>query len=40
LKAQVGTIPEIRERAPKTMNAVQSMPRVLDRIQMTLLKTT
>jgi pentatricopeptide repeat-containing protein PET309 len=38
LRKQVGTIPEIRDQAPKTLHAVQSMPRVLDRLQGSLLR--
>lgn len=37
LKRQVGTIREIRERAPKALHAVKSMPRVNDQLQMQLL---
>jgi len=38
LRKQVGTIPEIQKQAPKTLHAVQSMPRVLDRLQGSLLR--
>jgi pentatricopeptide repeat-containing protein PET309 len=38
LRKQVGTIPQIREQAPKTVHAIQSMPRILDRLQGSLLR--
>ncbi|KAK6002138.1 hypothetical protein QM012_001776 [Aureobasidium pullulans] len=38
LRKQVGTIPEIREQAPKTLHAIQSMPRVVDELQGRLLR--
>jgi len=38
LRQQVGTIPEIRQQAPKTLHAVESMPRILDRLQGSLLR--
>lgn len=38
LRRQVGTIPEIREQAPRTLHAIQSMPRILDRLQGSLLR--
>lgn len=37
LRRQVGTIPEIRAQAPRTLHAIQSMPRILDRLQGSLL---
>ncbi|KAI5206980.1 hypothetical protein AUEXF2481DRAFT_42432 [Aureobasidium subglaciale EXF-2481] len=38
LKKQVGTILDIREEAPLTLHAVQSMPRVVDNLQGSLLR--
>jgi pentatricopeptide repeat-containing protein PET309 len=38
LRKQVGSIPEIQRQAPKTLHAVQSMPRILDRLQGSLLR--
>lgn len=38
LRKQVGTIPEIREKAPKTLHAIQSMPRIVDELQGRLLR--
>lgn len=38
LRRQVGTIPEIRDQAPRTLHAIQSMPRILDRLQGSLLR--
>ncbi|KAI4736765.1 hypothetical protein E4T50_12739 [Aureobasidium sp. EXF-12298] len=38
LRKQVGSIPEIQRQAPKTLHAVQSMPRILDRLQESLLR--
>lgn len=37
LRKQVGTIPEIREKAPRTLQAIQSMPRIVDELQGRLL---
>lgn len=38
LKRQVGTLRAIREKAPRTLFAVQSMPRVYDRLQQRLIR--
>ncbi|KAH0339993.1 hypothetical protein KCU81_g6989, partial [Aureobasidium melanogenum] len=38
LRRQVGTIPEIREKAPKTLHAIHSMPRIVDELQGRLLR--
>ncbi|THV77937.1 hypothetical protein D6D29_08098 [Aureobasidium pullulans] len=37
MRKQVGTIPDIREEAPLTLHAVQSMPRIVDKLQANLL---
>ncbi|KAI4719651.1 hypothetical protein E4T48_04169 [Aureobasidium sp. EXF-10727] len=39
LRKQVGTISEISKEAPRTMHAIHSMPRVVDRLQEILLRT-